>query len=102
MAVTVVKATLAQMGFTSTLRAAVNKAGPVITDSGNMILDVLFTTDPSQSAGFIADVRAWHHQVVAIPGVVETGLFCGMVDHVYFGMQDGTVSCTSRTGTAAQ
>jgi len=34
-----------------------------------------------------------------IVGVVETGLFVGMAEKAYFGMQDGTVSTRVSTGT---
>ena len=33
---------ISEMNGNSTLRMAVKKAGPVVTDQGNLILDVLF------------------------------------------------------------
>ena len=53
---------------------AVAKMGPVVTDNGNFILDVDFgdlTGDKSP--------ERINEQILAIPGVVETGLFLGMV-----------------------
>jgi hypothetical protein len=53
---------------------AVAKMGPCVTDNGNFILDVDFgnlTGDNSPSR--------INEQILAIPGVVETGLFLGMV-----------------------
>ena len=40
-------------------------------------------------------VRSWaevESALQAMPGLVETGLFVGMADTAYFGMQDGSVS----------
>eukprot|EP01103_Thecamoeba_quadrilineata_P007565 TRINITY_DN17423_c0_g1_i1.p1 TRINITY_DN17423_c0_g1~~TRINITY_DN17423_c0_g1_i1.p1 ORF type:complete len:244 (+),score=70.92 TRINITY_DN17423_c0_g1_i1:884-1615(+) len=68
------------------LRMAVKKAGPVVTDNGNLILDVDFGVIPLQS------VKDLHTRLKALPGVVETGLFVGMTNKVFFGNQDGTVS----------
>ncbi len=65
------------------LRKAIAKAGPVVTDSGNFILDVDF--------GAIADPAALNAQLLPIVGVVETGLFCNMAVKAYFGMEDGSV-----------
>lgn len=66
------------------LRTAVKKAGPVITDNGNFILDW---------KDFKQDVNwgAINTQLIQIPGVVETGLFIKMASKIYFGMSDGTV-----------
>lgn len=47
---------------------------PVMTDSGNFVYDL--------SAGLIADPAALDRELRAIPGVVETGLFCGRADVV--------------------
>ncbi|KAM6269803.1 ribose-5-phosphate isomerase isoform 2-T2 [Porphyrio hochstetteri] len=66
------------------LRMAVSKAGPVVTDNGNFILDWKFDR-----------VHEWSEVNAAIkmiPGVVETGLFINMAEVVYFGMEDGSVS----------
>ncbi|CAH1400737.1 unnamed protein product [Nezara viridula] len=66
------------------LRMAQMKAGPVISDNGNFILDWLFPND-------IADWKAVNNEIKMIAGVVETGLFVGMANTVYFGLPDGTV-----------
>ncbi len=47
---------------------------PVITDSGNYIYDL--------AAGVISDPQHLDTALRAIPGVVETGLFCGRADVV--------------------
>ncbi|XP_053218126.1 ribose-5-phosphate isomerase isoform X2 [Podarcis raffonei] len=73
-----------RFGGVAELRMAVNKAGPVVTDNGNFLLDWKFDK-----------VHNWREANVAIkmiPGVVETGLFIDMAERVYFGMEDGSVS----------
>ncbi|XP_061156893.1 ribose-5-phosphate isomerase [Syngnathus typhle] len=65
------------------LRMGVAKAGPVVTDNSNFILDWKFER-----------IHCWKDVNVAIkmiPGVVETGLFVGMAERAYFGMEDGRV-----------
>lgn len=69
-----------------TLREAINKAGPVITDNGNFILDWKF--DPNSEHNW-SEINS---RLIAIPGLVETGLFINMTRRVYFGNEDGTVS----------
>jgi len=72
---------------TADLRMGVHKAGPVVTDNGNFIIDVDF--------GLITDVASLNTRLSLIPGVVETGLFPGMAIKAFFGQEDGSV--TSRT-----
>jgi len=77
------------------LRMAVNKAGPLVTDNGNFILDWRFAADA-------AATRSWpevDQDLQCIPGVVDTGLFCGMSTKAYFGMKDGTVKTKDKTGS---
>ncbi|KAJ8327402.1 hypothetical protein BDV3_000487 [Batrachochytrium dendrobatidis] len=71
------------MGGKPTLRMAAKKAGPVVTDNGNFVIDADF--------GEICDPAALNVQLIGVPGIVETGLFCNMVNGVYFGLPDGTV-----------
>ena len=49
------------------LRQAINKAGPIITENGNLILDVKFNTI----------TKELEKNIKAIPGVIENGLFIG-------------------------
>lgn len=66
------------------LRVAVAKAGPVVTDNGNFILDWCFTKQ---------DLN-WGKVNIAIkmiPGVVETGLFVNMCQKAYFGQAEGNI-----------
>ena len=61
------------------LRAAERKDGPVVTDNGNLLLDCAFDAidDPAALAATLA----------AVPGVVEHGLFVGLVDEVHVGRE---------------
>ncbi|CCF60255.1 hypothetical protein KAFR_0J01910 [Kazachstania africana CBS 2517] len=60
------------------------KAGPVVTDNNNFIIDADF--------GEIHDPKLLHTQIKSLVGVVETGLFIDNAEIVYFGNDDGTVS----------
>lgn len=61
---------------------------PVITDEGNLILDL--------HLGEIPDPVALARALSAIPGVVEHGLFLGMCDLAIIGRPDGGVTELSR------
>jgi ribose 5-phosphate isomerase A len=65
------------------LRMAQRKAGPVVTDQGNLVLDVKF-------AGGIADPVGLEREINNLPGVLENGLFVNITDQVLVGeIQDG-------------
>ena len=76
-----VKNKIKENGGESTVREGVKKVGPVITDNGNMIIDATF--------GFIRNPKELDQKLRSIPGVIETGLFVGMVDEVYLGKRSG-------------
>jgi ribose 5-phosphate isomerase A len=63
------------------LRMAERKDGPVITDNGNFILDVNFES--------IDDPKYLEKELNSIPGVVENGIFSGIVDEVIVGTNEG-------------
>jgi ribose 5-phosphate isomerase A len=69
---------LSAMGGRVELRMAVRKAGPVVTDQGNLVLDVAFE-------GGIGDPSSLEATINNIPGVLENGLFVNMVDQVLVG-----------------
>ena len=69
---------LAEMGGTAELRMAVRKAGPVVTDQGNLVLDVKFESG-------IADPAALEPAINNLPGVLENGLFVNLTDQVLVG-----------------
>jgi ribose 5-phosphate isomerase A len=74
---------LEQLGGKPILRMAIAKAGPLITDNGNFIIDVDF--------GIIKEPSLLNDKILHIPGVVDTGLFIGMTHKVYIGQKDSTV-----------
>ena len=78
-----VQAELQQLGGSAELRMAQRKAGPVVTDQGNLVLDVSF-------AGGINDPAGLESTINNIPGVLENGLFVGLADQVLVGeIKDG-------------
>jgi ribose 5-phosphate isomerase A len=73
-----VQAQLQEMGGAAQLRMAVKKAGPVVTDQGNLVLDVSF-------AGGITDPVSLEKEINNLPGVLENGLFVNLTDQVLVG-----------------
>jgi len=71
------------LGAAVSLRQAVRKAGPVVTDLGNLLLDVTF-------AGPF-DPRAMEDELNRIPGVLENGLFTRKTPELLVGFFDGRV-----------
>lgn len=73
-----VQGQLKEMGGEAALRMAVKKAGPVVTDQGNLVLDVRFV-------GGIADPEGLEKAINNLPGVLENGLFVNLTDQVLVG-----------------
>ena len=73
-----VKDRISEMNGFSTLRMATKKAGPVVTDQGNLILDVLFDDG-------IKNPKDIERSINNIPGVLENGLFVDITDKVLVG-----------------
>jgi ribose 5-phosphate isomerase A len=73
-----VQGQLGEMGGDAQLRMAVRKAGPVVTDQGNLVLDVKF-------AGGITDPLSLEKEINNLPGVLENGLFVNITDQVLVG-----------------
>ena len=69
---------ISEMNGASTLRMATKKAGPVVTDQGNLVLDVLFN-------GGINNPKDTEMSINNIPGVVENGLFVDLTNKVLVG-----------------
>ena len=80
---------LTGMDGAAELRMAQRKAGPVVTDQGNLVLDVRFN-------GGIADPVALEREINNIPGVLENGLFVNLADDVLVGeVSDGVAGVRS-------
>ena len=76
-----VQEVISEMNGSSTLRMATKKAGPVVTDQGNLILDVLFNDG-------IRNPKDIEMSINNIPGVLENGLFVDLTDKVLVGKID--------------
>ncbi len=74
---------LESLGGQPVLRMAQAKAGPLVTDNGNFIIDVNF--------GIVKHPSELNEKILKIPGVVDTGFFIGMTSKAYIGKEDGTV-----------
>jgi len=77
-----VSKTLDKLGANVTLREAVRKAGPVITEHGNIILDICFISPVNPDL--------METELNIIPGVVENGFFTRNPPVVYIAHSDGT------------
>lgn len=66
------------LGGEPVLRMGVKKAGPVITDQGNLVIDVKFPNGIDNPAEMEKTLNN-------IPGVLENGLFVGVADLVLIG-----------------
>lgn len=82
MAVTPVMNSLEKLGGKPELRMGVKKAGPVVTDQGNLVIDVKFNS--------IDDPAELEKTINNLPGVLENGLFVGVADIILIGeIKDG-------------
>lgn len=83
-----VKRKLAELGGKVNVREAKGKLGPIITDNGNAVIDVVF--------GEIKNPAELAVKVKMIPGVAETGIFAGLTDIAYLGTADGVEKLTAK------
>ncbi len=77
MALAPVTRALEKLGGKTELRMGIKKAGPVVTDQGNLVIDVKFEA--------IDDPANLEKTINNIPGVLENGLFVGVADLVLVG-----------------
>jgi len=75
---------ISEMNGSSSLRMAIKKAGPVVTDQGNLILDVLFNDG-------IKNPKEIEMSINNIPGVLENGLFVDLTDKVLVGKIENSI-----------
>ncbi|KAM0748670.1 ribose-5-phosphate isomerase [Meredithblackwellia eburnea MCA 4105] len=61
------------------LRMGKMKAGPVVTDNGNFVIDAVF------SEAYMRDPSELLHRIKMLTGVLEVGIFAGMAQAAYFG-----------------
>ncbi|TFH16270.1 ribose-5-phosphate isomerase RpiA [Candidatus Bathyarchaeota archaeon] len=86
MAVAPVCRKLRNMGAKPTIRQAVGKLGPVVTDNGNNLIDADF--GPIHNPGYL------NARLHSVQGVMETGLFIGYCKIAYIGTQNGVKTMT--------
>jgi len=85
MAVTPVMKAIEKLGGKPQLRMGVKKAGPVVTDQGNLVIDVKF--DQIHNPGELEKT------LNNLPGVLENGLFVDVADVIMVGeVKDGQPS----------
>jgi len=72
---------LTRLGGKPALRMGIKKDGPVITDNGNVVLDVKFGPE--------INLREADARLHVTAGVLETGLFFDLATKVLVGMSDG-------------
>jgi len=77
MAMTPVMKALEKLGGKPTLRMGVKKAGPVVTDEGNLVIDVKFHA--------LENPAELEKEINNIPGVLDNGLFVGVADIILVG-----------------
>jgi len=74
---------LDKLGANVTLREALRKAGPVITERGNLILDIRFSSP--------VDPSIMETELNQIPGVVENGFFTRKPPVIYIACSNGKI-----------
>ena len=79
-----VQEVISEMNGISTLRMATKKAGPIVTDQGNLILDVFFNEG-------IKMPKEIEMSINNIPGVLENGLFVDLTDKVLVGKIENNI-----------
>ena len=77
MAVSPVMRSLEKLGGKPELRMGVKKAGPVVTDQGNLVIDVKFD--------HIKNPEEMEKEINNLPGVLENGIFVGVADIIMVG-----------------
>lgn len=70
------------------------KAGPIVTDNSNFIIDADF--------GEIEDPKTLYKEIKLMVGVVEAGIFVDNAAKAYFGNADGSVEILDKQGSAAR
>jgi ribose 5-phosphate isomerase A len=78
MAVTPVMRAIEKLGGQPTIRMGVKKAGPVVSDNGNLIVDVKFE-------GGIDNPVELEKTLNNLPGVLENGIFAGVAHLILVG-----------------
>ncbi|KZV62237.1 ribose-5-phosphate isomerase [Peniophora sp. CONT] len=81
---------------TAQLRMATHKAGPIVTDNGNFVIDAPFPVE------YMREPLELLTRIKMLTGVVEVGLFCHMARAAYFGNEDESVTVRWNDGKVQQ
>jgi ribose 5-phosphate isomerase A len=83
---------LKSFGLTPTVRLGQDKKNPFVTDNGNLTLDCKLSSplENTQAA------RALEAKILALAGVVDTGMFIGTAEQVLIGYPEGRVEVLKR------
>jgi ribose 5-phosphate isomerase A len=92
MAFALVSRRLRSLGLRPSLRAASDRAGPFVTENGNLIVDAALDAPLADRAA----ARGLELGLRDIPGVVATGLFLGTAERVLVGHSTGHVEVLKR------
>jgi len=79
---------LDKIGINAIMRGAIRKAGPVITEHGNIILDIHLG---KEFRGYPIDPSLMETELNLIPGVVENGFFTKKLPTVVIARSNGTI-----------
>jgi ribose 5-phosphate isomerase A len=79
---------LEALGGKVQLRMATKKAGPIVSDHGNLVLDASFPES--------FDPKRLEAQIMGIPGVTANGIFTRPVNDLFVGFPDGRVEHKSK------
>lgn len=84
---------LRTLGLEFLYRESTGKIGPLLTDNGNMIIDVAFLPNLLDKVELCSLLK----EINTIPGVVETGLFCkDLWDKIIIGERNGGIYYTEK------
>ncbi len=81
------------LGLTATRRSEPGGPGPLISENGNLIFDCVLPAPLIDAKA----ARELERSLLAIVGVIDTGLFLGAADRVFVGHRDGQVQTLSRS-----
>jgi ribose 5-phosphate isomerase A len=87
---------LKALGLSAARRMDAGGSRPFITENRNLILDCALSEPVRDGKA----ARELERAILAIPGVVDTGLFLGTADRVLVGHPDGHVNMLSRPHTS--
>jgi len=74
---------LKERGYEVKIREGNGKMGPIVSDNGNIIIDVMVRKE---------SLCSFDKEVKSIPSVIETGVFCGKDYEIYLANENGRIT----------